>query len=74
MGVDVLIGENLAQLSKRSRLVLLTNCELLSDRHGRNLLAVYLGDGWEVPARCSFVRILLSQCGCIKTIGETAAY
>src|SRR5882724_6644728 len=55
--VDVLIGESLAQLSKRSRLVFLADCELLSDRHGRNLLVVYLGDvGWEVPARCSVVQ------------------
>src|SRR5437879_10041155 len=43
--VDVLIGESLAQLSKRSRLVFLADCELLSDRHGRNLLVVYLVDG-----------------------------
>src|SRR5882724_4100079 len=51
--VDVLIGESLAQLPKRSRLVFLADCELLGDRHGRNLLAVYLGAGGEVPARCS---------------------
>src|SRR6267154_6535049 len=43
--IDVLIGESMAQLSKRSRLVFLADCELLSDRHGRNLLIVYLGDG-----------------------------
>src|SRR5258708_28041720 len=59
--VDVLIGESLAQLSKRSRLVFLADCELLSDRHGRNLLAVYLGD--ELETSCKILRSLASYSG-----------
>src|SRR5258708_32499441 len=43
--IDVLIGESLAQLSKRSRLVFLADCELLSDRHGRTSLSCTPGDG-----------------------------
>jgi hypothetical protein len=54
--VDVLIGEGPAELSKRSRLVFLADGKFLGDRHGRNLLAVYLGAGWDVPARCSVVQ------------------
>src|SRR5258708_35019819 len=54
--VDVLTSESLAQLSKRSRLVFLADCELLSDRHGRNLLAVYLGD--ELETSCKILRSL----------------
>src|SRR5258708_28888088 len=54
--VDVLVGEGPAELSKRSRLVFLADGKFLGDRHGRNLLAVYLGAGWDVPARCRVVQ------------------
>jgi hypothetical protein len=68
--VDVLIGESEARLSKRSRLVFLADCELLSDsRHGRNLLAVYLGMGWKGPARSYDVSHPTPATCCIK--GET---
>src|SRR5712664_3508459 len=45
--VDALFGEGVAELAKRSRSVFQTDCELLSDGHGRNLLAVYLVDELE---------------------------
>src|SRR5947209_432423 len=48
--IDVLFGQSLAEFSKRSRSVFQTDCELFSDRHGRNLLAVYLGNGLETSS------------------------
>ena len=45
--VDALFGDGLAEFSKRSRSVFQTDCELLIGGHGRNLLAVYLGNGLE---------------------------
>src|SRR5206468_664521 len=45
--VDVLFGEGLAELAKRSGPVFQTDGELLSDRHGGNLLLMRLGYGLE---------------------------
>jgi len=42
--VDILIGENLADLSKRSRSVFWANCELFVDWHDVNLTFDLLGD------------------------------
>src|ERR1700694_825255 len=47
--VDALIGEGLAQLSKRSWPVFESDRELLHGGHGRNLLTVGLGEGLEDP-------------------------
>jgi hypothetical protein len=43
--VDVLLGEGLAELAKRSRSVFCADCEFFGDRHGGNLLLVHLGYG-----------------------------
>jgi len=59
--VDALFGEGLAELSKRSRSVFQTDCELLGGGHGRNLLTVYLGDG--LAGSCKIQRWLESYSG-----------
>jgi hypothetical protein len=51
--VDALIGEGLAQLSKRTWSVLESDGELLHGGHNRTSLRQVSGIGWRIPARSS---------------------